>query len=103
METSSSGLNVKRLVMVPALIALAVTIARLVGELGGGPSALFNSEAGGQGALVGIVWLIPIFGIYFAVKLARSGHAPESAGRVIGFSVLGLVAAIAMSIAVVLP
>ncbi len=101
METSSSGLNVKRLVMVPALIALAVTIARLVGELGGGPSALFNREAGGQGALVGIVWLIPIFGIYFAVKLARSGHAPESAGRVIGFSVLGLVAAIAMSIAVV--
>ncbi len=42
MGTSVSGLNVKRLIMVPALIALAVTIVRLVGEISGGPSSLFN-------------------------------------------------------------
>ncbi len=96
MGTSVSGLNVKRLIMVPALIALAVTIVRLVGEVSGGPSILFNRAAGGGGALVGIVWLIPIFGIYFGVKLVRGGFAPESAGKVIGFAVLGLLAAVAI-------
>ncbi len=35
METSHSDLNVKKLIMVPALIALAITIVRLVGELAG--------------------------------------------------------------------
>ncbi len=63
METSHSDLNVKRLIMVPALIALAITIVRLVGELAGGPSTLFNRAPGGGGALVGIVWLVPIFGV----------------------------------------
>ena len=43
---------------------------------------------------MGIVWLIPIFGIYFCVKLVRGGFAPESAGKVIGFAVLGLLAAV---------
>jgi hypothetical protein len=89
METSGSNLNVKQLILVPALIALAVTIVRLVGELTGGPSSLFNRAAGGGGALIGIVWLVPIFGIYFAVRLARGGQAPESAGKVIGFAVPG--------------
>ena len=93
MGTSLSGLNIKRLIMVPALIALTVTIVRLVGEIAGGPSSLFNSAAGGWGALVGIVWLIPIFGIYFGVKLVRGGFGPESVGKVIGFAVLGLVVA----------
>ena len=96
MGTSDSDLNVKQLIMVPALIALAVTMVRLVGELAGGPSSFFKRVAGGGGALIGIVWLVPIFGIYFAVQLARGGHAPESAGKVIGFAVLGLVVAAAI-------
>ena len=93
METSHSVPNVKRLIMVPALIALAITIVRLVGELAGGSSALFNREAGGGGALVGIVWLVPIFGVYFAIKLVRQGLGPASAGKVIGLAVAGLVIA----------
>ena len=100
MESSSSGLDVKKLIMVPALIALAVTIVRLVGELGAGPSALFNRDPGGGGALIGIVWLIPIFGVYFAVKLVRGGFGPESAGKVMGFAGLGLVAAVAIALPV---
>jgi hypothetical protein len=91
METSD--LNVKKLIMVPALIALAITIVRLVGELTGGSSALFNRDAGGGGALIGIVWLVPIFGIYFAVRLVRQGLGPASAGKVIGLAVGGLVIA----------
>lgn len=92
MSSFNSEVNVKQLILVPALIALSITIIRLVGELGGGPSALFSTAAGGAGALIGIVWLVPIFGAYFAVKLARGGHGPESAGRVVGFSFLGLLA-----------
>ncbi len=91
METSHSGPNVKRLIMVPALIALAITIFRLVGELAGGSSTLFNRAAGGGGALIGIVWLVPIFGVYFAVKLVGQGFGPASAGKVIGLAVGGLV------------
>ena len=91
METSHSGPNVKRLIMVPALIALAITIFRLVGELAGGSSTLFNRAAGGGGAVVGIVWLVPIFGVYFAVKLVGQGFGPASAGKVIGLAVGGLV------------
>ncbi len=34
MNASTSSLNVKRLILVPALIALAVTMIRLLGELG---------------------------------------------------------------------
>ena len=101
MEAVTSGPNLKELVRIPALIALVVTLARLVGELSGGPARLFNSEPGGPGALVGIVWLVPIFGIYFSLKLARSGHAPQSAGKVIGFSVLALLAAAAIMFSVV--
>ena len=79
--------------MVPALIALAITIVRLVGELSGGATALFNRAAGGGGALIGIVWLVPIFGVYFAIKLVRQGFGPASAGKVIGLAVGGLVIA----------
>ena len=91
MESSVSEVNWRRLIKGPALIALAVTVIRLLGELMGGPPMLFSREAGGGGAIVGIAWLIPIFGVYFAVKLIRGGQVPSSAGRVAGFAVLGLV------------
>src|SRR5688572_23702207 len=77
-----------RLILVPAVITLAVTLARLAGELLGGPGSLFSREAGGQAALVGIVWLIPLFGIYFGLRLARAGRGPASAGRAAGFALL---------------
>src|SRR5881409_1708216 len=43
-----------RLVRVPALITLGVTLLRLIGELQGWSPALFSRQAGGGGALVGI-------------------------------------------------
>jgi len=68
-----------------------VTLLRLVGELQHWPSALFNREAGGGGSIIGITWLVLIFGAYFAVKIARSGEDVPGGGRVIGFALLGLV------------
>jgi hypothetical protein len=76
-----------RLVLVPALITLAVTVLRLVGELQHWSESFFNRTMGGS--LIGITWLPPFVGVYFALKLAQSGNAPKSYMRAIGYSVLG--------------
>jgi hypothetical protein len=89
--------SVMRLVLVPALITLAVTGLRLTGELLHWSPTLFNRSAGGGGALVGIVWLVPIFGIYFALKLARAGEGPTGAGRTAGWAALGLAVNVAVA------
>ena len=89
-DTSGSPISITRLILVPSLITLAVTLLRLIGELQHWPTRLFNPEAGGPGSIVGIAWLAPIFGIYFALKLARTGETPQGFVRVIGFAVLAL-------------
>jgi hypothetical protein len=78
------------LVLVPAIITLAVTALRLVGELQHWSPTLFSRAGGGGGALIGISWLPFVFGIYFAVRLARAGEGPASKGKAIGMTVLGL-------------
>lgn len=86
-----SQVPVFRLVLVPAAITLAVTVLRVTGELLRWSPSLFNREAGGGGALVGIVWLIPLFGIYFALKLAAAGLGPASVRRTLGWAGLAFV------------
>lgn len=81
-----------RLVRVPALITLGVTLLRLIGELQNWSPRLFNREAGGGGALVGIAWLVPIFGIYFAFKVSQPGTTPLKSGKTILCAVAGLAA-----------
>jgi hypothetical protein len=85
-----------RLVLVPAIITFGVTILRLVGELNQWSRTFFNADAGGGMALVGIAWLVPVFGVYFALKLSQSGQAP-GAGKTLLYAVLGLAAYIAVS------
>ncbi len=85
-----ASVDIKRLILVPALVTLAVTAARLAGELFHGPRAFFNSAPGGPGAIVGIIWLAPIFGVYFALKLEAQGQGPKSAGRAVGLAFLGV-------------
>lgn len=79
-----------QLILVPALITLGVTLLRLVGELQGWSPALFSKEAGGGGALVGISWLVLLFGGWFGVKLVRSGERPGPIGRALGIAFLAL-------------
>jgi hypothetical protein len=81
---------VGRLILVPALITLAVTGLRLVGELLRWNPTFFSRQAGGALAIVGIVWLVPIFGVYFARKLVAAGEGPAGAGRALGLAFLGL-------------
>jgi len=93
-------LSIRRLIVVPAIISLAVTLLRLIGELQHWSPMFFSRKAGGAGALVGIVWLVPIFGIYFAIRLSQAGHGPTRRGRAIGFAVAALLAEAALVFAI---
>ena len=87
--TTPESPSLKSLILVPSVITLAVTLLRLIGELQNWSPVFFSRAAGGAGAIVGISWLPPIFGAYFAYKLARTGQAP-GAGRVIGYAALAI-------------
>jgi len=83
--------NTAALITIPAIITLAITILRLVGELQHWPRPWFDAAAGGGGAIIGISWLPLIFGPYFAWKLAAAGEGPASVGKAIGLAFGGLV------------
>ena len=88
-------LHITRLIAVPAVITLAVTILRVVGEVKHWPAPWFNNSAGGGFALVGISWLPIIFGPYFALKLTDAGEGAASMGKAIGFAFASLVVLVA--------
>ena len=88
----------RRLFVVATVVTLAVTLLRLVGELARWSPALFNRAAGGPGALVGIVWLIPVFGVLFALRLAKEGQPPPSLAKAFGWAVLAFVVNTALAI-----
>ena len=97
MATTNDGarLSVTRLILVPSLITLAVTILRVYAELHHWGSPWVSNGVGGGPSIIGIVWLAPIFGIYFASKLAAMGAGPASTGKTIGFTMLGVVVFVA--------
>ena len=80
--------SISRLILVPAVITMAVTIVRLAGELNHWSSAWFTTDMGAS--ILGIVWLAPVFGIYFALRLSASGRGPASVWRAAAFTVLGV-------------
>ena len=85
----ATDVSIKKLITVPAIITLGVTLLRLVGELMHWSPRLFNPAPGGGLAIVGIAWLVPVFGIYFAARLAGMGESPSSVGAAIGYPLLG--------------
>jgi hypothetical protein len=84
--TSPARLSIWRLVFGPTVITLAVTLLRLGGELRDWPRPWFAPDRG----IVGITWLPPIFGIYFALKLWRGHERPERIPRAIALGMLGV-------------
>jgi hypothetical protein len=87
-----------RLILIPGLISLAVTLLRLVGELGHWSKTFFNPAPGGPWSIVGITWLAPLFGIYFALKLSAGGEGPKSFVKAVGFALLGAALVFVLSI-----
>jgi hypothetical protein len=87
-----------RTALPPALIALAVTMLRLAGELRGWSEAWFSRATGGLvpvGAvtwLVGITWLALPVGAWFAGRLVRSGAVKPPGGRAVLLAALALLA-----------
>src|SRR5215472_2074678 len=79
-----------RLIAVPALFSITVISLRLGGELLHWPKPLVNSDVCGK-AILGIIWLVPIFGIYFAVKLFRAGDGPQGILRPVILAIAALV------------
>ena len=91
MESASNNRTpIARLILVPSVITLVITLLRITGELRHWSPTLFNSSPGGGGALVGITWLVLIFGVYFALKLSSDGKGPASTGRSIGMAAFGV-------------
>lgn len=74
------ALSTARLLLVPALVTLAVTQLRLTGDLLG-ISGFEPYEIG---------WLVPIFGAYFALYLAKAGSPAPSPGSLLKSSLLPL-------------
>jgi hypothetical protein len=85
----ANDVSIKKLILVPAVITLAITLLRLLGELMHWSPALFSRAAGGGGAIVGIAWLVPFFGAYFGWKLGRAGEGPGAVGPALGWPLLG--------------
>lgn len=61
----------------PAVVTWAVILLRLGGELVEGPAWLFSRQQGGGLAVVGIAWLVVLFGAWFGWCLAKDGRGPD--------------------------
>jgi hypothetical protein len=90
MHYSGTASSTARLILVPALISLGVTTLRLTGELQHWPKPFVNNAVCGK-AILGVIWLVPVFAIYFAFRLSGLGNAPGRLGQAIGFAALGLI------------
>ncbi len=80
--------SVKELILVPSLITLGITLLRLVGELQNWSPGLFSRAAGGGGSLIGISWLILVFGAWFGWRLTRMGYGASSPLKASGLAFL---------------
>ncbi len=87
---SSAPMSWHPWVVIPALITFAITILRLVGELLDWSPTFFSRTAGGGLAVVGIVWLVPIFGAWFGQRLTAAGEAPPSVGRAFKLGIVAI-------------
>lgn len=64
-------------IALPALLTLAITLARIQAELHSLPNWLAGKDAGGNAALLGISWLPPLLGWWFAREIAGRSERPK--------------------------
>jgi hypothetical protein len=91
MEVPARNGSLRGPIAVGALLSLGLLLLRLFGELHGWSPLLFSRDAGGGFALVGIAWLVPLLGIWFAMRLQELGRVPARRGRALLLSFVGLV------------
>jgi len=73
--TSDSTTSTFRLILVPSIVTLLVSVTRLVGEVKG----WFPAKSGGALHPLGIFWFGLAFALWFAFRLRRAGSAPRVA------------------------
>src|SRR5262245_35684966 len=96
MTTTRSPLHVcRRALLAMSALTLAITMLRVVGEVNRWNPTLFAREAGGGGGLVGIGWLMPVCGFWFARSLGSNGDAPLDRKRALGIGAIGLLGVVA--------
>lgn len=76
-------------VLVAGLLTLAVSALRLYGERHDWDPTWFAKAAGGGGGLMGIAFLVPVFGFWFGRRLASGGNRPAHAGKAALWCLLG--------------
>jgi hypothetical protein len=79
-----------RTIRAPVIVSLVILATRLTGEVLEIDSPWFAREAGGGGSLLGMSWLIPVFGFLFGWKLTTERHAPDRPGLALILNLLGL-------------
>lgn len=103
-ENTGTQSSIGRLILGPALLTLALTLLRLVGELSHWSQTWFNPASGQVGPLGAVLILLaPLFGIRFALWLARTGEGPRSVGRAFGYALLGAVMVVTAAFWVIPP
>lgn len=70
-EGENPPLRTSRLIAGPTLVAACVTALRAYGEVHHWATPLVNSAVCGK-AILGVIWLVPIFAVYFALRLFRA-------------------------------
>jgi hypothetical protein len=63
-----------RLIVWPSVLTLIVSLMRFILEV---ETDLVDSGSGGGGSVLGITWLVFVFGAYFGLRLAASGSTPR--------------------------
>lgn len=88
------------LVKIPALITLLVTGLRLTGEILEWSAPLFRNiapyETDAAGTpippgVIGITWLLMLFGFWFGLRLRRTGGGPDKLGKTFGLFLLSII------------
>ncbi len=83
-EGRSAALPALKLLKWPALVTLGVTLLRFAGERLGWSEDWFSRLPGGGMSPVGIVWLVPLVGLYCGWVLQRRGLRPPALGLALG-------------------
>lgn len=93
---AQAGPKLLSLVLWPALLTLAVTLVRLVGELLGWSPSYFSRLPGGGLAIVGIAWLAPAVGVWLGWRLTRAGVRSPGLASLVGWSAGALLLGLAL-------
>lgn len=82
--------RIPALVGIPVVVSWLLTGVRVVGERCDLGPPWVSSAPGGGAAVVGIVWLVPLFGAWFGWRLARTA-APARPGIAVALHLVALV------------